>query len=140
MPAPKKTTKKATAEKAKPAPKKETAKKTPEKKVEKKTTEKKPGKRKPSAKPVIERVEYIEVYFYKEKETKNTVRFTEDADEGNELIRTLYLGKTAVASLGNPEYLVVSIENADDVEWENEDEEALDNEDAENEEGEDEDE
>ena len=49
------------------------------------------------------------VKFSKERETKNTVRFAEDADPDDQVIRTLYVTKDALADIGNPESLTVTI-------------------------------
>ena len=55
--------------------------------------------------------ETLVVKFDKEKETKNTIRFTErDNDEGlPPMIGTLYLQKFAVKKLGNPEVVELMI-------------------------------
>ena len=49
-----------------------------------------------------------------ERETKNTVRFQEDEQQGDDhpgapVIGTLYLQKFAWASLGKPEHVVVEL-------------------------------
>lgn len=53
-------------------------------------------------------------HFARERETKNTIRFTEEVDEGSEpVIGTLYVQKVAVRDgLENPERLSVRIEKA----------------------------
>lgn len=55
--------------------------------------------------------ETLVVKFDKERETKNTIRFTErDNDEGlPQMIGTLYLQKFAVKKLGNPEVVELLI-------------------------------
>lgn len=52
-----------------------------------------------------------------ERETKNTVRFAEDDEQGPEhpgapVIGTLYLQKFAWAHLGKPEHLLITVEKA----------------------------
>lgn len=47
--------------------------------------------------------------FRRERETKNTVRFSEDGDEAEQAIGTLYLKKEALEQLGNPEELTVTV-------------------------------
>lgn len=55
--------------------------------------------------------EKIEVFFDKEKETKNTVRFQEAENEQGEppLIGTLYVQKWALKRLGDPERIRVAL-------------------------------
>ena len=52
----------------------------------------------------------MELTFKKDKETKNTVRYAEQGDEP--VVGTLYLQKSAVEKLGNPDTLKVTIEAA----------------------------
>lgn len=55
----------------------------------------------------------IDVSFKKEKETKNKVRFAEVKQEGtDETVGTLYLTKTAVSGLDDPESIKVTIQPA----------------------------
>jgi hypothetical protein len=55
-------------------------------------------------------MEKITVRFVKERETKNTVRFAEQHDDTEDpVVGTLYVKKSAVARLGNPESLTVEI-------------------------------
>lgn len=49
----------------------------------------------------------VTVTFNKEKDTKNTRKFMEDAVEP--IIGTLYVQKSALEKLGNPETLTVTI-------------------------------
>ncbi len=52
----------------------------------------------------------LQVEFTKEKETKNAVRFTEvlgDRERG--VVGTIYVLKTDLESLGNPDEIVVTI-------------------------------
>lgn len=52
----------------------------------------------------------ISARFIKEKETKNTIRFQEVADqEGYVHIGALYLQKESVAEMGEPEEIMVEI-------------------------------
>lgn len=50
----------------------------------------------------------LELQFTKERETKNTVRFSEDGKQ--QAIGTLYVQKSALAKIGDPEALSVTIE------------------------------
>lgn len=51
------------------------------------------------------------VDFALERATKNTQRYVEVVDEGEvPVIGTLYVQKKAVAALGNPEFLRVTVE------------------------------
>lgn len=52
----------------------------------------------------------ITIRFTKTKETKGTHVFTEEGDTPS--VGTLYLKKSAAATLGNPETLIVTIESA----------------------------
>ena len=51
--------------------------------------------------------ESVELSFTKERETKNTVRFSEDSE--NPVVGTLYIQKSAANDLGNPDNLTVTI-------------------------------
>lgn len=51
----------------------------------------------------------LQIEFEKERETKNKVRYEEVAKE-NPVIDKLYVSKTHVEELGNPETLSVTIE------------------------------
>ena len=55
--------------------------------------------------------EEIRLRFKRERETKNTVRFEEEASESSEppVIGTLYLQKWALKRLGEPEALMVTV-------------------------------
>jgi hypothetical protein len=58
--------------------------------------------------------ERIELVFERERETKNTVRYQEIVADGAEpSIGTLYVRKTAIASLGTAESLRVTIEESE---------------------------
>lgn len=48
--------------------------------------------------------------FTKERETKGTWRYKEDAAAADAVVGTLYLKKAAVEALGSPEALQVTIE------------------------------
>ncbi len=50
----------------------------------------------------------VVVEFTKEKETKNTFRFSENGDDP--VIGTLYVQKRVMTELGNPETLRVTLE------------------------------
>lgn len=50
------------------------------------------------------------VMFSMDKETKNTVKFKEEAGDGPEVIGALYIRKEAVAELGGPRAVKVTIE------------------------------
>lgn len=53
----------------------------------------------------------IEVTFKVEKETKNTVRYAEvPRDDAEPAIGVLYVRKSVVKALGNPEFLSVRVE------------------------------
>lgn len=53
----------------------------------------------------------LQVEFTKEKDTKNAVRFAEVLTEGRErgVVGTIYVLKTDLESLGNPDEIVVTI-------------------------------
>jgi hypothetical protein len=53
----------------------------------------------------------INVQFTKEKETKNAWRFAEDVESGRErgVVGTIYVLKSDLESLGNPNSIVVTI-------------------------------
>jgi hypothetical protein len=50
------------------------------------------------------------VNFELERETKNTVRYAEQADDP--VVGTLYVKKSAAAKLGNPDKLAVTLKSA----------------------------
>jgi hypothetical protein len=50
--------------------------------------------------------------FTKEKETTGTVRYMEDGDKKKWSVGYLYVKNAAVAKLGNPDKLTVTIEKA----------------------------
>lgn len=52
----------------------------------------------------------MKLTFKKEKETKGTWRYKETAEEGKAVIGTLYIRKAALADLGNPNTLIVTLE------------------------------
>ncbi len=57
----------------------------------------------------------IKVHMSLEKETKNTVRFTEDEEQpddhpGAPVLSTLYIQKFAHVQMGRPEHIVVALE------------------------------
>lgn len=54
----------------------------------------------------------MRLVFTSERETKNTVRFKEEAADGEEKVGTLYVRKDTVAELGAPTRLVVTIDSA----------------------------
>jgi hypothetical protein len=54
----------------------------------------------------------MQVSFTRERDTKNTVRFQEDGDADQHKIGALYVKKSAMAELGDPQALVVTIEKA----------------------------
>jgi hypothetical protein len=56
----------------------------------------------PKPKPLV-------LSFIVERETKRTMRFQEVADNGEDAIGTLYVQKDALAELGNPEILKVTV-------------------------------
>ncbi|MGH7667348.1 MAG: hypothetical protein ACRDX8_13850 [Acidimicrobiales bacterium] len=62
----------------------------------------------------------MKINFRLERETKNTVRFAEDEGDqpadhpGSSVVGTLYLQKTAHASLGSPGRITVTIEARSD--------------------------
>ena len=47
--------------------------------------------------------------FAKERVTKNTIRFIEDSE--TPVVGTIYIQKTALAKLGNPDHLSVTIDD-----------------------------
>lgn len=51
----------------------------------------------------------IVVKFTKEKETKGTWKYQEEGDSANHKVGTLYLRKSTVEKLGNPEALQIEI-------------------------------
>ena len=60
----------------------------------------------------------MQLHLSLERETKNTVRFQEDADgqpeghPGADVVGTLYVQKFAWAQLGKPEHIVIEISSA----------------------------
>lgn len=48
--------------------------------------------------------------FVVEKETKNTIRFSEEPADGPPITNTIYVQKWAIANLGNPDKIRVTIE------------------------------
>ncbi len=50
----------------------------------------------------------MEVILKRDKETKNSIRFTEEAEDNH--AKNLYLLKSEVEALGNPQALKVTIE------------------------------
>ena len=54
----------------------------------------------------------LEITFKRERETKNTVRYEEEASESGEppVVGTLYLQKWALKRLGDPEIIRVVVE------------------------------
>ena len=54
-----------------------------------------------------EAVSAVKLVFSKEKETKNTVKFTEEGD--SPIIGSLYVQKSAIAGLGNPDKVEVTV-------------------------------
>lgn len=50
----------------------------------------------------------MEVIMNKDKETKNTIRFAEETEDNN--AKNLYLLKSEVNALGNPQSIKVTIE------------------------------
>lgn len=56
----------------------------------------------------------IQVWFEKEKETRNTIKFREAVTEGEpEVIGSLYVQKHALKELGYPTRLKVTVEDAE---------------------------
>lgn len=55
----------------------------------------------------------LEAVFEYERETKNTVRFTEKIGENPAIVGTIYIQKYALNKLGNPKKIKVTIEKAD---------------------------
>lgn len=51
----------------------------------------------------------LNVQFTKEKETKNAVRFKEVTDRERGVVGTIYVLKTDLESLGNPDEIIVTI-------------------------------
>jgi len=51
----------------------------------------------------------MELKFIKERETKNTIRYQEDAGDDPQVVGTLYIQKWAVKQLGNPDRITVTI-------------------------------
>lgn len=49
----------------------------------------------------------MELTFTIERETKNTVRYAEDGKDP--AVGTLYVSKTALATIGTPDHLVVTV-------------------------------
>jgi len=49
------------------------------------------------------------IHFTKDKETKNTIRFSENAPSEDQKVRTIYLTKSLVEQFGNPERIKVTI-------------------------------
>lgn len=59
------------------------------------------------------KTESLVVTFDRERETKRTVRFAERVDDDQpEQIGTVYVQKHALAAIGNPEAITVTIEAA----------------------------
>lgn len=50
--------------------------------------------------------------FTRERETKNTVRFTEEVSDNDAtpVVGTLYVAKRALAKIGTPNHLIVTID------------------------------
>ena len=46
----------------------------------------------------------------KDRETKGTFRFAETGDPESQVVRTIYIRKSAAAKLGNPKSIEVTIE------------------------------
>lgn len=57
----------------------------------------------------------LQMTFKRERETKNTVRFSEVVEDYTQpgVIGTLYVQKTSAEYLGNPETLIVTVANSD---------------------------
>lgn len=54
-----------------------------------------------------------DLYFVKDKETKNTIRYAEEErEDGPPCIRTIYLQKFFVRQLGDPTRIKVTVEAA----------------------------
>lgn len=51
----------------------------------------------------------LKITFEKEKETKNTIRFSEKVEDSPPVIGTLYVQKWALKQIGNPESIEVTI-------------------------------
>jgi len=54
-------------------------------------------------------VEELALRFERERETKNTVRYQELAQEGEQVVGTLYVRKAELARLGDPDALTVVV-------------------------------
>lgn len=56
----------------------------------------------------------IELFFTKEKITKNTVRYIEQAGSESDtpVVAAIYVHKSALKKLGNPDHLHVTIDDA----------------------------
>ena len=52
----------------------------------------------------------MELVFKRDKETKNTVRFAEQATDQPPVIGTIYIQKWAMKSLGDPDTLKITVE------------------------------
>jgi len=52
----------------------------------------------------------MELVFERDKETKNTVRFAEQATDQPPVIGTIYIQKWAMKSLGDPDTLKITVE------------------------------
>lgn len=51
----------------------------------------------------------LKLRFKLERETKRTKRFAEVADEGEEQVGTIYLQKTTLTAMGDPEEIEVTV-------------------------------
>lgn len=52
----------------------------------------------------------MKLIFKKEKETKGTWRYKEDAEDGKAVVGTLYIRKVSLAELGSPDVLIMVLE------------------------------
>jgi hypothetical protein len=57
----------------------------------------------------MDTAEQVALTFCRERETANTVRFAELAEDGEAVVGKLYVRKAAFAQLGSPERLTVTL-------------------------------
>jgi hypothetical protein len=51
----------------------------------------------------------VTVELVREKETKNTIRFAEDGEEDSRRVGMIYLPKSTVAGLGDPDRIALTV-------------------------------
>lgn len=56
-----------------------------------------------------DKTQEFELTFEQDRDTKNTIRYKEDATEGKEVVGYIYLKKKSVEALGSPDSIDVTI-------------------------------